>query len=85
MPEIIRAIAGRLRELVRNRRHAIRHKVHLNAVVSLYNAKTTKVDSSHKQPPVLEGYACDLSATGLALVMPAIRIGDHYLTHQEHA
>lgn len=84
MPELIRAIAGRLREFVGNRRRAVRRKVRLNAVVSLHNAKTTNVDGSHKQPSVLEGYTQDLSATGLALVLPAIRIGDHYLTHQEH-
>ncbi len=84
MPELIRAIAGRLREFVGNRRRALRYKVRLNAVVSLHNAKTTNIDGSHKQPSVLEGYTQDLSATGLALVMPAIRIGDHYLTHQEH-
>jgi len=84
MPELIRAIVGRLREFVGNRRRAIRHNVRLNAVVSLHNAKTTNIDGSHKQPSVLEGYTLDLSATGLALVLPAIRIGDHYLTHQEH-
>jgi hypothetical protein len=84
MPELIRAIAGRLRELVGNRRHAIRHKVRLKAVISLHNAKTPNADGSHKQPPVLEGYTQDLSTTGLALVLPAILIGNHYLTHQEH-
>ncbi len=84
MPELIRAIAGRLRELVGNRRYPIRHKVRLNAIVSLHDAKITNIDGSHKQPPSLEGYTRDLSATGLALIMPAIRIGDHYLTHQEH-
>jgi hypothetical protein len=28
---------------------------------------------------VLEGYTRDVSATGLALILPAIRIGEHYL------
>lgn len=84
MPELIRAIAGRLRELVGNRRRAARRKVRLNAVVSLHNAKTANIDGSHKQPSVLEGYTHDVSATGLALILPAVRIGDHHLTHQEH-
>ncbi len=84
MPELIRAIAGRLRKLIGNRRHAVRHKVRLNAAVSLHNAKAANIDGSHKQPSVIEGYTRDLSATGLALILPAIRIGDHYLTHQDH-
>ena len=29
--------------------------------------------------PKLDGYTLDVSATGLALVVPAIRIGEHYL------
>jgi hypothetical protein len=28
----------------------------------------------------LEGFTRDVSATGLALILPAIRIGEHYLT-----
>jgi len=84
MPELIRAIAGRLRELVGNRRRATRHKVRLNAVVALHNAKTSGMDGNNKKTSVLEGYTRDLSATGLALVLHAIRIGDQYLTHQEH-
>jgi len=29
--------------------------------------------------PTLDGYTMDVSITGLALVVPAIRIGEHYL------
>ena len=29
--------------------------------------------------PKLDGYTLDVSATGLALLVPAIRIGEHYL------
>ena len=29
--------------------------------------------------PKLDGYTLDVSATGLALIVPAIRIGEHYL------
>jgi len=29
--------------------------------------------------PKLDGYTLDISITGLALVVPAIRIGEHYL------
>jgi len=33
--------------------------------------------------PALEGYTRDISATGLALIVPAIRIGEHYLTGED--
>lgn len=29
--------------------------------------------------PKLDGYTLDVSSTGLALIVPAIRIGEHYL------
>jgi len=29
--------------------------------------------------PTLDGYTLDVSVTGLALIVPAIRIGEHYL------
>jgi hypothetical protein len=31
----------------------------------------------------MDGYTADLSATGLAVVVPAIRIGEHYLVGGE--
>ena len=33
--------------------------------------------------PSLDGHTLDVSATGLALVVPAIRIGEHYLAGDE--
>jgi hypothetical protein len=33
--------------------------------------------------PALAGYTRDISATGLALIVPAIRIGEHYLAGEE--
>jgi hypothetical protein len=33
-----------------------------------------------RSSPVLEGYTRDVSETGLALIVPAVRIGEHYLT-----
>ena len=35
--------------------------------------------NGHRRLPSLNGYTLDVSATGLALVVPAIRIGEHYL------
>ena len=82
MPELIRSIASRLRELVGNRRRAPRFIAHLEVglalSVSLSNAKPRARDDD--QPLKLAGYTRDISATGLALIMPAIRIGGQYIT-----
>jgi hypothetical protein len=32
-----------------------------------------------RRVPTLDGYTLDVSVTGLALIVPAIRIGEHYL------
>jgi PilZ domain-containing protein len=82
MPELIRSIASRLREFIGNRRRAPRYVTHLEAglalSVSLSNAKGSAV--SEGQPLKLAGYTRDISATGLALIVPAIRIGGQYIT-----
>jgi hypothetical protein len=73
MPELLRTIATRLRELVGNRRWATRHRVRLSAFVSLLDAGAGAAPA---------GVAChtrDASESGLALILPAIRIGGRYL------
>ena len=73
MPELIRSIAGRLRELVGNRRHATRHRVRLPVFVSL-------LDPAQGGPPAgVTGHTRDVSESGLAVVLPSIRVGDRYL------
>ena len=39
--------------------------------------------NGHRRLPSLDGHTLDVSATGLALVVPAIRIGEHYLAGDE--
>lgn len=79
MPELIRAIATRLRERFGNRRRAPRHRVRLPVSVSpLENKKGA--NGARRAGAALEGYTRDISSTGLALVVPVIRIGDIYLT-----
>ena len=34
--------------------------------------------------PALNGHTLDVSSTGLALIVPAIRIGEHYLAGSDH-
>ena len=79
MPELVRSIANRLREFVGNRRYAPRRRVRLPVAVSLVEAKPLSPDSAARQPS-LTGRTHDLSATGLAVILPVIRIGGRYLT-----
>lgn len=82
MPELIRSIASRLREMVGNRRRAPRYAAHLEVglalSVSVSNTKSRARDAD--QPLKLAGYTRDISSTGLALIVPAIRIGGQYIT-----
>ena len=74
MPELLRYITRRLREFVGNRRRAPRHRVTLPAYVSL-------LDAAPGAPPSagVAGQTCDLSDGGLALRLPAVRVGGRYL------
>ena len=73
MPELIRTIASRLRELVGNRRRAQRHRVRLPVFVSLLEA------APGAPPAGVAGNTRDASESGLAVVLPGIRVGDRYL------
>ena len=77
MPELMRHIVARLREYVGNRRHAERRKVCVPFSLSFYNPKLSAEAAEHA--PALKGFTRDISETGLALIVPAIRLGDHYL------
>lgn len=74
MPERLRTIASRLRELVGNRRRAPRRRVRLAVYVSL-------LDSTPGAPPAggVAGHTRDASESGLGVVLPVIRLGGRYL------
>jgi hypothetical protein len=73
MSEHLRKIASRLRVLIGNRRRAPRHRVRLPVFVSLLD------NAAGSAPAGVAGHTCDASESGLALVLPAIRVGDRYL------
>ena len=75
MPELARTIVSRLRAFVRNRRRAKRRDARVKFKVTLANRKL----SSNGRSPWVEGYTRDVSISGLSLIVPAIRIGEHYL------
>lgn len=86
MPELVRSITARLREFVRDRRCAKRYTVRLSCQVELAKPNTTipKSRISQLRSQTLEGHTRDISSDGMALILPAIRIGDHYLAGENH-
>jgi hypothetical protein len=82
MPELIRSIASRLREIVGNRRSAPRYLTHLEAGLALSISLPHAKPGSEKAGQSLKvaGYTRDVSATGMALIVPTIRIGGQYIT-----
>ncbi len=74
----MRSMVARVREYFGNRRRARRYRRRVPFSVALFDPKLTREQLEHA--PYLEGYTCDISSSGLGLVVPAIRINDRYLT-----
>jgi len=77
MSELPRRIVSRLRRFVGNRRHSKRVQARLSFTLSLSDPRLSS--NGHRRLPTLDGHTLDVSTTGVALVVPAIRIGEHYL------
>src|SRR5918994_4530525 len=77
MSELPRRIVSRLRRFIGNRRHSRRVCARLSFTLSLSDPRVNSNGS--RSLPKLNGHTLDISPTGLALVVPAIRIGEHYL------
>ena len=81
MSELPRRIVSHLRRFIGNRRRSKRVRARLNFTLSLSDTRVSTNGS--RRLPALEGHTLDVSTTGLALVVPAIRIGEHYLAGNE--
>ena len=81
MSELPRRIVSHLRRFIGNRRRSRRVRARLGFTLSLSDPKVSPNGS--RRLPSLDGYTLDVSTTGLALVVPAIRIGEHYLAGAE--
>lgn len=68
---------SRLRRFIGNRRGGKRVQARLSFNLSLSDPRLNSNGS--RRLPALDGHTLDVSNTGLALVVPAIRIGEHYL------
>ncbi|HEU4833899.1 MAG TPA: PilZ domain-containing protein [Pyrinomonadaceae bacterium] len=77
MSELPRRIVSQLRRFIGNRRHSKRVRVRLSFTLSLADPRVGTNGS--RRLPTLDGHTLDVSSTGLALIVPAIRIGEHYL------
>jgi hypothetical protein len=81
MSELPRRFVSSLRRLIGNRRHSKRVQARLAATISLSDPRLGSNGS--RRLPTLKGHTLDVSTTGLALIVPAIRIGEHYLAGDE--
>lgn len=77
MSELPRRLVSHLRRFIGNRRSSRRVRARLNFTLSLSDPRVSS--NGARKLPKLDGQTLDVSATGLALVVPAIRIGEHYL------
>lgn len=81
MSELPRRIVSSLRRFIGNRRHSKRVQTRLSFTLSLSDPRVSSNGS--RRLPRLNGHTLDVSVTGLALIVPAIRIGEHYLAGDE--
>lgn len=79
MSELLRNFIGRMRAVVANRRRSPRKRLRLVCRVSIHDPG--RAADAARRAPALEAHTRDISVTGFALVAPAIRIGDRYLTN----
>ena len=77
MSELPRRIVSQLRRFIGNRRRSKRVRTRLSFTLSLSDPRVGTNGS--KRLPTLNGHTLDVSISGLALIVPAIRIGEHYL------
>jgi hypothetical protein len=83
MAEFTRAIVSRLRQYVGDRRRSTRCNVRLAFSLSLVSP--TKNLNGTSRTSNMVGHTLDLSAHGLALIVPAITLGDHHLVAENRS
>ena len=77
MSELPRRIVSQLRRFIGNRRRCRRVRTRLTFTLSLSDLRVNS--NGARRLPTLKGHTFDVSTSGLALIVPAIRIGEHYL------
>ena len=77
MSELPRRIVSHLRRFIGNRRRFKRVRTRLTFTLSLSDPRVNS--NGARRLPTLDGHTFDVSTSGLALIVPAIRIAEHYL------
>ena len=77
MAEIARTIVARLRKFFGDRRRSRRQRARLELSISI--ASPAKSLTGSKRIISMGGHTLDLSANGIAFIVPAITLGDHHL------
>ena len=83
MAEFARTIVSRLRQYMGDRRHSKRRNISLPFCLSLISA--AKPLNGSRRVSTIEGHTLDLGERGLALVVPAIRLGEHHLVGENRS
>lgn len=80
------SVAARVRDFVEARSHAPRRNISLPVRVSLAGPRRRQsgpLPLAAEMHQILLGHTHDLSVNGLAVTLPAIRLGSYYLTDSE--
>lgn len=81
--ELARSVVSRFRRFVGERRNAKRLKIRLPFTLSISSSATSR--DGLKRINSVDGHTLDISPNGLALIVPAIRLGDHHLVGENRA
>jgi len=83
MAEFARTIVSRLRKFVGDRRRTKRQRVRLTLSISI--ASPAKSLTGSRRTVSMDGHTYDLSANGVAFIVPAITLGEHHLVGENRS
>ena len=83
MAELTRTIVSRIRQYMGDRRHSKRRNISLPFCLSLISA--AKPLNGTRRISSIQGHTWDIGDKGLALVVPAIRLGEHHLVGENRS
>jgi PilZ domain-containing protein len=83
MAEFTRSVVSRLRQYMGDRRHSPRYTIRLKFCLSL--ASPARMLNGNRRISSVEGHTLDIAESGLALVVPAITLGEHHLVGENRS
>ena len=83
MAEFTRTVVARMRKFVADRRRAKRRRVRLAFSISIVSP--AKSITGTRRAVSMDGHTHDLSANGLALIVPAITLDEHHLVGENRS